>query len=70
MHFVFELCKSQDSLVYGFRVLKADGYQDKDFLRVIPDTWETQALCTKKRKPMILGVYGKLNFESSDYCKI
>jgi len=39
-------------------------------LRVVPGTWETQALCTKRRKSMILGVYGKLNFESSDYCKI
>lgn len=70
MHFVFELCKSQDSLVYGFRVLKADGYQDKDFLRVVPGTWETQALCTKERKSMILGVQGKSNRELSDGCKV
>ncbi|EJW94456.1 hypothetical protein EVA_17436, partial [gut metagenome] len=34
----------------------ADGYQDKDFLRVVLGTWETQALCTKKRKSMILVV--------------
>lgn len=56
--------------MYGFGVLKADGYQDKDFLCVVLGTWETQTLCTKERKSMILGVYGKLNFESSDYCKI
>ena len=54
------LCSSYVSLrivlYIGFGVLKADSYQDKDFLRVVPGTWETQALCTKERKSMILGV--------------
>jgi len=29
------------------------------FLRAVLGTWETQAFCTKERKSMILGVYGK-----------